>query len=197
VSTVPWPSDFSVTSFDAGIEFDVQISVMRNGQVDTYGLPGARWAVKIGFADELETMKRPRIEALMVDLEGGANRLSMHHLGRPFPNGALRGTPIVANTVAAGAKSMALANCNGGLKAGDLIGVLGQLFMVVEDASPSGGNMTVRTKPAVRNPLTAGTAVVWSKPPILWIPRSSTAGPFPFRPARVRPGFTVDLVEAY
>jgi hypothetical protein len=198
MSIVTWPTDMRIGTADIAIEFDVQMNVMRNGAITTYGLPGARWTATIGFEGELETMQRPRIEAVIASLEGGANRLSMHHHGRPIPNGSMRGSPILNVGAVAGAKQIQLANANGTLLRGDLIGVLGQLVkVVIADATPSGGVMTVNIVPPLRNPVSIGTAVVWNKPAINWIPRTSVAGPFPYRQAQVRPGFSIDLVEAY
>lgn len=192
-----WPSDISIAAFDAGVEYDVQFSVFRNGSMTTYGLPGARWVCAVGFSDETEYLKRPRIEALLMKLEGGANRLAMHHHGRPIPNGSLRGSPIINANAAAGSKSIQLANVNGTLLAGDIIGVLGQNLMVVDDAAPSGGTMTVNVRGALRADVSVGAAVTWNKPAVNFIPRSNIAGPFPFRPAKVRPGFTVEFVEIF
>lgn len=197
MATYTWPSDISIGSFDAGVEYDVQFNVMRNGSITTYGLPGARWVCAVGFEDEVESMKRPKIEALLMKLEGGANRLSMHHHGRPIPNGSMRGSPIINANAPAGSKSIQLGSVSGTLLAGDIIGVLGQNLMVVDDAAPSGGVMTVNVRGALRAAVTVGTTVVWSKPAINWIPRNNIAGPFPFRPAHVRPGFTVEFLEAY
>jgi hypothetical protein len=197
MSTITWPTDIQIGGADYGIEFDVQINIMRNGAIQTYGLPGARWMSTISFEPEVEQMQRPRIEALIAQLEGGANRLAMHHHGRPVPNGTLRGSPTVNNTAAAGAKSIVLTNVNGTVKRGDLLGILGQLVMVTADASPSGGTMTVNFVAPLRNAATVGTSVTWNKPAINWIPRTSIAGPFPYRPSSVRPGISLELVEAY
>jgi hypothetical protein len=198
MATKFWPSNLIVGAVDYSIEFDVQINVSRSGGIRTFGLPGARWAATLNFTPELESMRRPQLEALIVGLAGGANRLSMHHHGRPQPNGGLRGAPTVGNTVAAGLKTLPLSNCNAGLRRGDLIGVGGQLLMVVDqDVTPSAGNMTVSVEPAIRTPLTAGAAVTWDKPSILWIPRSPIAGPFPYAQAKLRPQFSIQLIEAY
>jgi len=196
MSTIYWPSSLSVVAaLDLSIEYDVQLNLSRGGQIDTYGLPGARWAAVVTFAADKETRYRPQIEALVASLRGGARMLSMHHLGRVAPNGTLRGSPTVGTQTAKGDNTIALANCNGTLEAGDMLGVGTELFMVEEDAAPVTGSMTVKVSPAVRNVYTVGTAVVWDKPSILWIPRSNIAGPFPYAPGKVRPGFSLELVE--
>lgn len=200
MSTIDWPADIKPTAVDFGVEFDVQMSVMRSGRVYTYGLPGARLVATITFAGQVvqgpeDDALRARVEALIVSLRGGARRLSMPHFGRPVPNGTLRGSPVLAAPTTVGANTIQLANCNGGLKAGDWGGLGTQIIMAEESVDPSSGVMTVKISPCVRAVYSAGTAFVWNRPTCLWIPKESTAGPFPYLPV-VRPSFSVEFVEA-
>src|SRR5262245_54954645 len=119
MAIVTWPSDVRIAAFDAGLEFDVQFNIALNGSITTYGLPGARWFCTLTFPPEAETIQRPKLEALLVSLEGGASRLQMHHWGRPMPNGTMRGSPTVNASTAAGLKQIQLANVNGTLLRGD------------------------------------------------------------------------------
>jgi len=193
-----WPATLRISSLDLSCEHDVQLNLYRNGSVDVYGLPGARWAVTLGFDSDVERRQRPQLEALLMSLGGGRNQLSMPaNLGRPVPNGDLRGAPTLQSAVVAGNVSVALTNCNGGLRAGDMIGIVDQVVMVEADVEPSGGNMTVTFNPPLRTSRGSGTPIVWNRPTILWIPRSSIAGPFPYRPGGVRPGLPIELVEIY
>lgn len=194
MAVYPWPN-FKVGPCDFGIQFEVQLSVMRDGRIGSYGLPGYRWVASIRFEPEFEDMQRPAIEAFIVNLEGGAHRFTMHHLARPVPNGTLTGNPTVAAPVIAGATSLQLTNCNGGLKRGDIIGLAGQILMVTADANPTFTNMTVSVKPAVRVAHNSGTPVIWNRPTTTWLPRSSIAGPFPYAQNNVRPGFSWEIVE--
>ena len=196
MAIIAWPN-FRIGAVDFMVEFDVQMSVYRSGRIDTFGLPGGRWTASIRFELGFEDGDRPAIEALIMSLEGGANRLSLHHLGRPVPNGTLRGTPTLGSAVAAGAKSLTLVNANGGLKRGDIIGLPGQIVMVTADVNPVVTNLTVAVLPAIRASHNSGTAVAWNKPTTLFIPRNAVAGPFPFSPGKVRPAFSLDLIEAY
>lgn len=197
MATITWPTSIKVGSADYGVEFDVQMSVSRNGRIFTYGLSGARWVATLSFETELESMQRPAIEAMIMSLEGGANRLQMPHFGRPLPNGTLTGSPTLSATAAAGAKSVALSGCNGTLKAGDIIGINGQLVMVTADATPVASAMTVNFSPALRNSTASGTQVFWNQPSILWVPKSTQAGSFPYKQGKVRPSFSIELIEAY
>jgi hypothetical protein len=196
MATITWPN-LPTGAVDYGVDFDVQISIYRNGKITTFGLPGARWTCSIRFENDFEDRYRPATEALIMSLKGGANRLSLHHLGRPVPNGSLRGNPTLGSAVVAGAEQITIANANGTLKKGDIIGLPGQFVMVLADATPLFSNLTVQVAPAIRAAHNSGTPVVWNKPATLWIPRGASAGPFPYLSAKLRPPFSIDLVEAY
>lgn len=194
---ITWPASIVPASADYAIEYDVQMTVMRSGRVYTHGLPGARWVATLSFRAIVDDIGRGAVEALVARLRGGARELIAPHFGRPTPNGTLAGSPQVASAAAAGANTLALKNCNGSLRAGDIIGVGGQLLMVEADVSPSGGNMTVAISPALRSSAAVNAPVAWNRPTTTWIPKTSVAGPFPYLPGRVRPAFSIELVETY
>lgn len=194
--TKNWPATVKVSAGDYAIDFDVQVSTMRNGRLFTYELPGARWTVSLSFPDDSEDGQRPALEAFITSLKGGANRLSLGHLGRKQPNGTMRGTPVLNGAHAQGAEQLTMASVNGTLKDGDIIGLPGQMLMVVGGSTPSGGNMVVQVAPPLFTGYANATPVTWNQPTTLWIPKSATAGPFPFRAGRHRPGFSVDFVES-
>lgn len=193
-----WPTAVKVGPVDYGVEFDVQLTIVRSGKIFTYGLPGARWTCSVRFENDLESRYRPALEAMLVRLRGGANRLSFHHWGRPIPNGSLRGNPTLGAAVAAGATSLTIINANGGLRAGDIIGLPGQFAMVMEDVNPSLTNLNgVQIEPALRAAHNSGTPITWNRPKTLWIPDTNVAGPFPYEQARARPGFSCRFIEAW
>lgn len=193
-----WPTSIRVGPVDYAVEFDVQLTIARSGKVFTYGLPGARWTCTLNFPNDLESRYRPALEAMIVNLEGGAHRLSFGHWGRPVPNGTLSGNPTLGGGVSAGATSITIVNANGGLKAGDIIGLPGQFVMVMADIDPTLTNLNnVPVKPAIRATHNSGTAVVWNRPTTLWIPDTNIAGPFPYEQARSRPGFSLRFIEAW
>ena len=197
MATINWPPAITTGPVDYACEFDIEMTVYRSGRVTTFGLPGERWTCSLRIDADLERRMRPAVEALLMSLRGGANRLSMHHFGRPRPNGTLQGSPTVAAPIAAGAQTVQMTNCNGSLKAGDIIGLPGQFVMVLSDVSPTLTNMTVSVSPPIRASHSPGTAVTWNKPTTLWIPRSNIAGPFPYGQNKTRPAFSVDFVEAW
>ncbi len=195
MGTKNWPVGLCPESIDVGLKQDVQQNRSRSGKTSTFEMPGATWVMTLTFSNSAEWLDRPKVEALITSLRGGANRLSAPHFGRPIPRGALRGSPLLAASVSAGASSLSLKNCNGTLQAGDFIGLGGQLLMVESDVSPVNGNMTVQVNPAVRLPQSAGTPIVWDRPHVLWVLNEKDATKFPYRPGGMRPSFSIDLIE--
>lgn len=196
MATFNWPTGIKVGPVDYAVEFDVQLTIVRSGKIFTYGLPGARWTCTVRY--ENDAMIRPAIEAMLINLEGGAHRLSFGHFGRPIPNGTLRGNPTLGAAVVAGATSITIVNANGGLKAGDIIGLPGQFVMVMADINPVATNLNnVQVKPAIRAAHNSGSAITWNRPTTLWIPDSNIAGPFPYEPGGSRPPFSFRFIEAW
>ncbi len=194
-----WPAGICPASVDIGLQQDVQRTVSRSGKTSTFEMPGARWVMTLTFRNTSERTKteRPRIEALVTSLRSGANRLLAPYFGRPVPNGTLRGTPRLDLPVIAGASTVALRDCNGTLRAGDLIGLGAQVVMVEQDAAPVDGKMVVAVNPAVRAPQAAGTVILWDRPNIQWVLQEKDATKFPYRPGQIRPSFSIELMEDY
>lgn len=191
-----WPTSISPESADVGLKQDVQRNRSRSGKTSTFEMPGATWVMTLTFPDSSEWSGRPRLEALITSLRGGANRLSAPHFGRPYPNGTLSGVPVLASAVKAGNGTLSLKNCNGTLRAGDFIGLGGQLLMVEGDVAPVSGSMVVQVNPAVRLPQPVGTPVVWDRPHILWVLKEDEDPvKFPYRSGMYRPSFAIDLIE--
>ena len=191
-----WPPSIFPESADVGLKQDVQRNRSRSGKTSTFEMPGATWLMTLTFPDSSEWQGRPKLEALITSLRGGANRLSAPHFGRPMPNGTLSGAPVLAAAVMAGRGTLSLKNCNGTLQAGDFIGLGGQLLMVESDVSPVNGNMTVQVNPAVRLPQSAGTPIVWDRPHILWVLKEDEDPvKFPYRSGLYRPSFAIELIE--
>ncbi|XJC79865.1 hypothetical protein ACHFCA_34825 (plasmid) [Delftia tsuruhatensis] len=190
-----WPPGVVPESVDVGLQQDVQRTRSRSGKYSTFEMPGASWEMTLTFPNSAEWLDRPKVEALITSLRGGANRLSAPHFGRPIPNGTLRGAPRVAEVATSGAGIIKLKDCNGSLRAGDFIGVSGQLFMVEDDVTPVSGHLTVAVNPAVRQSLAVNTSVVWDSPHVLWILKEQDAVKFPYKGGRSRPGFSIELIE--
>lgn len=203
MAAVTWPSTgraFAAAQYDEGLEWDVEIVTFRNGRASTVSLPGARWVGQLSMPDDTVAYltERRQLEAFIGTLKGGAVRLNLWNLLTPKPRGTLQtGTPQVATTMAAGATSVDLKNCNGTLLRGDRIqlGATGQRVMVTADAAPSSGNMTVQFVPAARLGASVNLAVVYDRPYTQFIctdPRIL----WPHRADKL-PAVSVALVEGY
>jgi len=136
-----------------------------------------------------------KYEALINSLAGGADTLALHHMARPYPLGTMRGAPTLSTTAAQFANSLSITTTAGAtLKAGDMIGVSGQLFQVKSDCTASGaGALTVPLVNRSRRSITSGASVLWDKPTAefyMMDPRSRSV---------YTPGFggsqTIELVE--
>lgn len=195
MATKTWPAGLCPASVDVGLRQDVQMTRSRSGKYSTFEMPGASWVMTLTFPNSAEYLDRPRVEALVTSLRGGANRLQAPYFGRPAPNGTLRGAPRLAAAVTAGAGQVTLKDCNGTLRAGDMIGIGGQVVMIESDVSPVAGQMTVAFNPALRGPHAVHTAVAWDAPLITWVLDDKEAVKFPYRPGRYRPSFAIELIE--
>lgn len=198
MAVIDWPvsgRNSAALEYSEGLQWDVQINVMRNGRAFTRNLPGARWVARIVVPDDsvAHLVERRQLEALFVSLRGGHKRLRIWHLLTPLPLGTVSGTPTVTTTTAAGATSIPITG-SGTLLRGDRIkfGATGQRVMVMADATLSG---SVTFEPALRAQVSAGVAVVYDKPTTDFILRTPENM---FTSRRVElPGFTVELVEGY
>lgn len=108
-----------------------------------------------------------RVEAFIASARGMTNTVNLYHLKRPEPVGTMRGAPKT-NGVAARASSILIFTTAGAtLRAGDLFGAGGLLFMVQDDCVADGaGNLTVPIVNRVRRTLPALTPVVWDRPSV-------------------------------
>lgn len=198
MADITWPSSgraFAPEAYDEGVEWDVEISHSRNGKIFTRALPGARWTATLRIADDVVAYMtdRGQLEALLMQLRGGANRLLLWNLIRPVPRGTISGTPTVSGAVAAGATSCSITGTAGQTwLRGDrfAFGAGGQRVMAVNDGTLPG---TLQFEPQLRAAVSNGTALVWDKPTTRYVLRNPEMV-FPAR-AEMLPGFAIELVE--
>lgn len=200
MADITWPTGttdpgFAVASYVEEPEWDVEITFSRNGKLFTRALPGMRWTARLAFPPIAGgyAVNRGRLEALLMQLRGGANRLLLWHLIRPRPAGTLAGTPTLSGAIAAGATSCSVTGTAGQtILRGDRVafGAGGQRVMAVADMTLPG---TLQFEPAVRAAVSSGTALVWDKPATRYVLRNpSIAMP---AEAGMFPGFSIELVE--
>lgn len=200
MADINWPTGstdpgFALASYVEEPEWDVEISYSRNGKVFTRALPGMRWTARLAFPPigAGYAINRGRLEALLMQLRGGANRLVLWHLLRPAPAGTIAGTPTVSGAVGAGATSCSITGTAGQTwLRGDrfAFGAGGQRVMAVNDGTLPG---TLQFEPQLRAAVSNGTALVWDKPTTRYVLRRPSI-PMPAEKTMF-PGFSIELVE--
>lgn len=201
MATIAWPTSgraFTQVQYDEGIVWDLQLTTTRAGNAKTRLLPGWRWRASIAIPPDVLTWRaeRQQLEALILRLRGGHNRLAMFNPAKVTRVGTLSGTPAVKTAILAGASSVVLKNCNGNVRRGDLLGIGGQRVMVVADADPVAGEMTVTFEGPARQDVGADTLVDWERPTSLFIPEPGSEIVFPYAGASFG-GFSLSLVEVW
>lgn len=138
-----------------------------SGAEQTIEFPGARWRFTFSM-DNLTEADTALLQAFLVKLRGRAGRFYMHNMARPTPRGIATGTPLVNGASQTGTTLITdgwTPSTTGILKAGDFIGVNGELKMVVADAnSDSGGNATLTFEPPLRASPANDAAITTSSP---------------------------------
>jgi hypothetical protein len=147
------------------------------------------------------SLKRPeQWQALMMQLRGRTNQVSLWNFGRPVPKGTMRGTMTTA-AAAQGATAMTITasgQASKTLLAGDFLGVgsglTQQVVMLTADVtSNASGVIAVSFEPPLRNAQSAGAAVTWDRPKALFRRTESIAG-WDYEPGTVKP-MTISFLE--
>ena len=183
-SRVWWPASGELALEGAVFESTSQYDLTPQ----TVDLLAARWIGTITLTPHRNDV-RAGVEALFARLRGRANRLSMGHPLRRVPRGTMRGSPTLSGAHSALASTLSISG-TGTLKAGDLLGVDGELVMVAEDPASLA---SVAITPPLRKAKTAGTVVVWDWPRATFLLTGPVRGPCG---PKVSPSFAFDGVEA-
>ncbi len=105
-------------------------------------------------------------ESFFVGMASSGDWVRLPHW-RTAPYGTLRGTPTVAASAAAGARTLSVQGVAGDtLLGGDVLGTAGQLLMTGSDGAVANGSgvLTVPLAMPLRQALSSGAAVTWSAP---------------------------------
>lgn len=141
-------------------------------------------------------------QALMMQLRGRTNQLSLHNTARPAPLGTMRGTMTLNLAAAQGDTSLSITGGAGEaattLLKGDLLGLgtglTQQVVMIVADATADGsGVISVTVEPALRNAHLIAAVVTWDKPKVLFRRRDSRAM-WEYENIKAA-GFALDMLE--
>jgi hypothetical protein len=167
-----------------------------NGSAQVVGLMAERWVLSITLP-ERRLATSGALEAWLQRLAGGVEWTRAWHFARPVPLGTLRGSPVLSASVAVGATALPITTTAGAtIRAGDMLGVAGQLFQAAADATADGaGAITVATVNHVRAALSSGAAVTWDRPRMQCLV-SGTEIPAAYEPGRMLAP-AVDLEEVW
>lgn len=141
-------------------------------------------------------------QALLLQIAGKTNQLSVWNLARPAPIGTMRGTMTLNASAAQGATTLAIVASGENAKTllqGDLLGLgsgtTQQVVMVTADATSNGsGVISVSTEPPLRTAFAGGAAVTWDKPKALFRVTQSKSS-WDYSPGVIVSGFALDLIE--
>jgi hypothetical protein len=172
MATYDWPITLlpqraAIGSQGAGEQFKSPY----NGTLQAVDFVAERWVLSVTLPQR-GTRDAGAVEAFFFRLRGGVNRVRAWHFGRPVPIGTMRGTPTLSAGVSRGGTSLPITGgtASGTLKAGDMLGAGGQLFMVAEDVALNGsGAGTVPLVHRVRATINTGAAVTWNRPTAEWV----------------------------
>ena len=135
--------------------------------VQTLELPGARWMATLSFNNLTDADARILL-AFLAALRGQSGRFTMHDHSHPTPSGIATGTPLVAGASQTGGTLVTdgwTPSQTGILKAGDYLGVNGELHMVIADAdSDVSGNATFSIEPPLRASPADNAAITVNSP---------------------------------
>ena len=161
-------------------------------------LLGERWTMNFDLPQDSDPILGGAREAFFDRLKGPANQIALWNLIRPQPQGTLRGTPTLTGTVAQLANIIAISTTAGAtLRAGDHIGIAGQVCRVMADvtADGTGAMASVEVQPRMRNAVAAGAAITWYQPTANFMLKAEGV-PTTWRVGRFD-GATLDLIEVY
>lgn len=201
MATITYPNTTIFTkpqAFEFGLRFNTMVHTSPlTGYVQTVGLTGARWTAQITYTGQTPA-NAATIEAFIVSLKGQQNRLALYNLARPTVNGTGNGTPLVngASQVGEGIITDGWAASETVLKAGDMIGIGGELKMVTADVTTNGsGEATISFEPAIRTSPADNSAIDITAPTTLFILTENEIRSR--RSQALYEPLTIDLVEVF
>ena len=191
----PWPSDWTLE----------RCSIMLDPNVRGFSSQYTKSFIAVDLIGEALVMtgrlSRARLadggsrEAFFNRLRG-AHYVSAWHFARPQPIGTQRGAPTLSNDVLQGASVLPLQGLTNGntYKAGDMLGVGGQLFQVADDVLVSGTTANVNTANRARADIAIGSLVTWDKPTANW--RIAEVVAVPYEDVFMMP-FDITLIQTW
>lgn len=169
MTTLTWPTiNRKTTQLDWSLVSNTQSFVSPlSGAVQTVEMPGARWRAVFTLS-ALDATDSAALRAFLVQLRGQSGRFYLYNFARQAPMGVATGSASVDGSGQTGttlATTGWTINQTGILKAGDFIGVNGELKMVVADCnSNASGQATVTFEPPLRSSPPGGSSITVTRP---------------------------------
>jgi hypothetical protein len=195
VAVFDYPSSLTPKTVSWGLRKSVaQFRSPMAGSVQSVEFPGSYWFISITLPEwSMRSGGGGEAEAFFARLAGGVDRVRVPYWPRPIPLGSMRDTPTVNTSIGRGSQAVFIAT-NGGLKAGDMFEIGGQLFQTFIDCTPVSGVLTVPLVNRVRFNITAGSAVNWNRPTVTClVPSQSSSTTYQ---QGMMAGLAIDLEEA-
>jgi hypothetical protein len=195
--------------------------------VQTLDLMGERWYISFDTTPGNTREGSGEREAFWDRLLGPVHRVAMWNLARPLPLGTMRGGyvvnvvngalaavnvvngslqpvtvigggPSLISNAPAGANTISMRGQSGRtLRAGDMLGIGGQLVRVVSPVTFDGtSSATVEFLPRLRTDVPAYTEIIYDKPTATFMLMADGV-PTVNRPAKVYDGASVEMIETY
>lgn len=205
MATIDWPSSL----YAAQIQFylrksGIQFAGPLNGSIQAVDFMADLWVASV----TLPPVSRDNsgdLEALANYLIGGVNLVRLWHQGSGgraglgLPRGTARGSITLSAPLTAGQRQIQVTGATASvgeptLRAGDMLGIAGQLFQVFTTVQLTGGAGIVDLVNHARADVASGTAVAWNRPTAVFAFPSMSA-PGTHIPRNYLPPM-FDLVEA-
>lgn len=200
MTTYSWPATFGVTRFEMRIRHNTRVFTgPYTPTTQVLDLLGERWIITLSLKPTIDPIAGAAREAFWDRLKGSANLIAIGHRKLKQPLGTMRGTPVVTSTIAQLASTGTITTTPGAtLRAGDMIGLGGQLVRNMADATADGsGHLVIEFQPRARAAIATGAAVVWDGPTATFMLAPGADGaPTAWTPGAVE-GTSIDLVEVY
>lgn len=197
MTTYAWPSGWGVRAFEMRVIPNLRsFSNPYSAGTSVVDLLGERWAVRLDLPPAFSAIEGAAREAYFDRLKGMAHTVALWHLRLPAPQGTMRGSPTLAASVAQLANTASVQTTAGAtVRAGDMLGLAGQLVRVMADATANGsGVLAIEFQPRARVAMSSGAAVTWDKPTTPMMLRSATGVPTAWVPGYAD-GTSVEFVE--
>jgi len=199
MTTFAFPSGISPSNMTWSLRSNTQVFTSpTTGVSQTAEAPGAAWSVQMVFRPLTEDDARTLI-AFLVGLRGMANRLTLHDHSLTAPRGIATGTPLVKGAAQTGGTINTdgwTINATGILKAGDWVGIGGELKMIRADVnSDASGNAALLVEPPQRSSPADNSAIITASPTAAFMLADDGQAGWNVTAARSY-GLTVNAVEA-